>query len=97
MDRTLKAMSDRQDDANNHLSILASDRYHRGTNLITATETGYLYGNWQTISPLLPQQLLAQPLVQLVSDTILAGMPNLSVSSSTAAGVQLVTILLQVD
>ena len=97
MDRTLQAISDRNDDPNHHLSILDSDRYHRGTNLITATETGYLYGNWQTISPLLPKQLLAHPLVKLVNDTILAGMPNLSISSSTAAGVQLVTILVQVD
>ena len=98
MDRTLQAMSASKDnDPNHHLSILDSDRYHQGTNLITATETGYLYGNWQTISLLLPKQLLAHPLVKLVNDTILAGMPNLSVSSSTAAGVQLVTILVQVN
>jgi Protein of unknown function (DUF3352) len=45
MDSTLKAI-DRQ-------SILDSERYHQGTNLLTATATGYLYGNWQTILPLL--------------------------------------------
>jgi Protein of unknown function (DUF3352) len=97
MDQTLKTMSSSKDDPDHHLSILASDRYRRATNLITATETGYLYGNWQTISALLPQQLLAQPLVRLINHTILAGLPNLSVSSSTAAGVELVTILAQVD
>jgi Protein of unknown function (DUF3352) len=98
MDQTLKTMSPRQgDDPDQHLSILDSDRYHRATNLITATETGYLYGNWQTISQLFPKQLLAQPFVQLVSDTILAGMPNLSISSSTTAGAELVTILVQVN
>jgi hypothetical protein len=89
MDSTLKAI-DRQ-------SILDSDRYHQAANLLAATETGYLYGNWQTISSLLPKQLRAQPLLKSISDGILSGLPNLSVNSSTAAGVQLVSILFQVD
>ncbi len=89
MDSTLKAI-DQQ-------SILDSDRYQRGTNLLTATETGYLYGNWQTISPLLPKQLREQSLVKSLSDGILSGLPNISVNSYAEAGVQRVTLLFQVE
>jgi Protein of unknown function (DUF3352) len=89
MDRTLKAI-DRQ-------SVLDSDRYHQAANLLAATETGYLYGNWHMISSLLPRQLRENPLVKLVSDGILAGLPNISVNSSTEAGVQRVSLLLQVE
>jgi hypothetical protein len=97
MDSTLKAI-DKQ-------SILDSDRYHAGANLLTATETGYLYGDWRTISPLLPKQLREQSLVKLVSDGILSGLPNISISSSmlqrrgdaNESGIQQITLLFQVD
>jgi Protein of unknown function (DUF3352) len=89
MDRTLKAI-DRQ-------SILDSDRYHRATPLLTATSTGYLYGNWQTIEPLLPKQLRDRAVVKLVSKSLLAGLPNISVSHYLEAGVQRITLLFQVD
>jgi hypothetical protein len=89
MDSILKAIEKQ--------SILDSDRYRAGANLLTATETVYLYGDWRTISPLLPQQLREQSLVKLVSDGILAGLPNISASTSTAAGVQLFTLLFQVE
>ncbi len=89
IDMTFKAI-DKQ-------SILESDRYRAGANLLTATESGYLYGNWRTISRLLPKQFREQPVVKLVSDGILSGLPNISISSSTEAGVQLVTLLFQVD
>jgi Protein of unknown function (DUF3352) len=89
IDSTLKAI-DRQ-------SILASDRYHRAANLLAATETGYLYGNWQTISPLLPKQLREQSLVKLVSEGILSGLPNISINNSTQAGVRQISLLLQVE
>jgi hypothetical protein len=89
MDSTLKAI-DKQ-------SILESDRYHQAANLLAATETGYLYGNWQTISPLLPKQFREQSVVKLVSDGILSGLPNISVNSSTEAGVQQISLLLEVD
>jgi Protein of unknown function (DUF3352) len=89
MDATLKAV-DQQ-------SILDSDRYQRGANLLTATETGYLYGDWQTIQLLLPKQLQEQPLVKSVSDGILAGLPNISVSRYVEAGIQRITLLFQVE
>jgi hypothetical protein len=89
MDSTLKAI-DKQ-------SILESDRYQQGANLLTATETGYLYGDWRIMVPLLPKQFREQALVKLIGDGILAGLPNLSASSSIASGVQQITLLFQVD
>jgi Protein of unknown function (DUF3352) len=89
MDSTLKAI-DKQ-------SLLDSDRYQRGANLLAATKTGYLYGDWRTISPLLPKQLREQSFVKSVSDGILSGLPNISLSSSAEAGVQRVTLLFQVE
>jgi hypothetical protein len=89
MDSTLKAI-DKQ-------SILDSDRYHNSANLLAATETGYLYGNWQTISNLLPKQIRENSLVKSVSDGIFSGLPNISVNSSTEAGVQRVSLLFQVE
>jgi Protein of unknown function (DUF3352) len=86
MDATLKAV-DQQ-------SILDSDRYKSGANLLIATETGYLYGDWQTIKLLLPKQLQEQPLVKSVSDGILAGLPNISLSRYVEAGI---TLLFQVN
>lgn len=88
MDATLKAI-DKQ-------SILDSDRYQRGTNLLTATETGYLYGDWQTIRALLPKQLREQSSVKLFGDGILTGLPNISLSSYSEAGIERVTLLFQV-
>jgi hypothetical protein len=89
MDATLKAI-DRQ-------SILDSDRYQQGANLITATETGYLYGDWQTIRSLLPTQLRKQPLIKSFSDGIFAGLPNISLSRYVEAGIQRITLLFQVE
>ena len=89
MDATLKAV-DQQ-------SILDSDRYQRGANLLTATETGYLYGDWQTIQLLLPKQLQEQPLVKSFGDGIFAGLPNISVSRYVEAGIQRITLLFQVE
>jgi Protein of unknown function (DUF3352) len=89
MDRTLNAIDRR--------SILDSDRYHRATPLITATATGYLYGNWQTIEPLLPKQLRDRSVVKLVSKSLLAGLPNISISHYLEAGIQRITLLFQVD
>jgi Protein of unknown function (DUF3352) len=89
MDATLKAV-DQQ-------SILDSDRYQCGANLLTATETGYLYGDWQTIQLLLPKQLQEQPLVKLASDGIFAGLPNISLSRYVEAGIQRITLLFQVE
>jgi Protein of unknown function (DUF3352) len=89
MDATLKAV-DQQ-------SILDSDRYKSGANLLIATETGYLYGDWQTIKLLLPKQLQEQPLVKSVSDGILAGLPNISLSRYVEAGIQRITLLFQVN
>ncbi len=89
MDSTLKAI-DRQ-------SILDSDRYHQAESLITATSTGYLYGNWQTIEPLLPQQLRDRAVVKLVSKSLLAGLPNISISHYLEAGIRRITLLFQVD
>ncbi len=88
MDATLKAV-DRQ-------SILDSDRYQRGSNLLTATEAGYLYSDWQTIKSLLPKQLQEQPLVKSFSDGIFAGLPNISFSRYAEAGTQRITLLFQV-
>ncbi len=89
MDATLKAI-DQQ-------SILDSDRYQHGANLLTATETGYLYGKWQTIKQLLPTQLQEQPLVKSFSDGIFAGLPNISFSKYVEAGIQRITLLFQVE
>jgi hypothetical protein len=89
MDATLKAV-DRQ-------SILDSDRYKHGANLLTATETGYLYGKWPTIKQLLPTQLQVQPLVKSFSDGIFAGLPNISLSRYVEAGIQRITLLFQVE
>jgi Protein of unknown function (DUF3352) len=89
MDLTLKAI-DRQ-------SLLDSDRYHRATPLLTATATGYLYGNWQTIEPLLPKQLRDRSVVKLVGKSLLAGLPNISISHYLEAGIQRITLLFQVD
>jgi Protein of unknown function (DUF3352) len=89
MDATLKAV-DQQ-------SILDSDRYKSGANLLTATETGYLYGDWQTIKLLLPKRLQEQPLVKLASDGIFAGLPNISLSRYVEAGIQRITLLFQVE
>jgi hypothetical protein len=89
MDSTLKAI-DKQ-------SILDSDRYQQGANLLTATETGYLYGDWRTIAPLLPKQFREQSLVKLIGDGILSGLPHISASSSISSGVQQITLLFQVD
>ena len=88
MDATLKAV-DQQ-------SILDSDRYQRGTNLLTATETGYLYGDWQMIASLLPKKLQEQPLVKSFNDGIFAGLPNISFSRYAEAGIQRITLLFQV-
>ncbi len=87
MDITLKAI-DRQ-------SILDSDRYQRAETLLTATETGYLYGNWHTLKSLLPRQFREQSLVKLVSRAFLSGLPNISISHYIEAGVQRVTLLFQ--
>jgi Protein of unknown function (DUF3352) len=89
MDRTLKAIDRR--------SILDSDRYHRATSLITATSTGYLYGNWQAIEPLLPKQLRDRSVVKSVGKALLAGLPNISISHYLEAGIERVTLLFQVD
>jgi hypothetical protein len=89
MDATLKAV-DRQ-------SILDSDRYKHGANLLTATETGYLYGKGPTIKQLLPTQLQVQPLVKSFSDGIFAGLPNISLSRYVEAGIQRITLLFQVE
>jgi Protein of unknown function (DUF3352) len=89
MDSTLKAI-DQQ-------SILDSDRYLAGANLLTATATGYLYGDWRTMSHLLPQQFREQSLVKLIGDGILSGLPHISASSSISSGVQQITLFFQVD
>jgi Protein of unknown function (DUF3352) len=89
MDATLKAV-DQQ-------SILAGYRYQRGANLLTATEAGYLYSDWETIKLLLPKQLQAQPLVKSFSDGIFAGLPNISFSRYVEAGIQRITLLFQVQ
>jgi Protein of unknown function (DUF3352) len=89
MDATLKAV-DRP-------STLDSDRYQRGANLLTATETGYLYGDWQTIESLLPTKLQEQPLVKSFSNGIFAGLPNISFSRYVEAGIQRITLLFQVE
>jgi hypothetical protein len=89
MDSTLKAI-DKQ-------SILDSDRYHNSANLLAATETGYLYGNWQTISNLLPKQIRENSLVKSVSDGIFSGLPNISVNSYSEVGIQRVSLLFQVE
>jgi Protein of unknown function (DUF3352) len=89
MERTLKAI-DRQ-------SLLDSDRYHRATPLLTATTTGYLYDNWQTIEPLLPKQLRDRSVVKSVGKSLLAGLPNISISHYLEAGIQRITLLFQVD
>jgi hypothetical protein len=89
MDLTLKSI-DRQ-------SILDSDRYHQATPLLTATDTGYLYGNWQTIEPLLPKQLRDRAMVKLVSKSFLAGLPNISISHYLDVGIERITLLFQVD
>ena len=88
MDATLKAVDEQ--------SILASDRYARGTDLLTATETGYLYSDWETIKLLLPKHLQEQPLVKSFSDGIFAGLPNISLSRYVEAGIQRITLLFQV-
>ena len=88
MDGTLKAVEQQ--------SILDSDRYQHGSNLLTATETGYLYGNWQTIQRLLPKQLQEQPLVKLFSDSIFAGLPNISLSRYVETRIQRITLLFQI-
>ncbi len=97
MDSTLKAISHQQGSANDRQSILDSDRYHQAANLLAANETGYIYGNWHTISSLLPKQLRQQSLVKLLSDGIWSGLPNLSLNSSTTAGVRNVSLLFQVE
>jgi Protein of unknown function (DUF3352) len=89
MDSTLKAIDRR--------SIFDSDRYHQAEPLITATATGYLYGNWQTIEPLLPKQLRDRSVVNLVSKSLLSGLPNLSISHYLEAGIRRITLLFQVD
>jgi Protein of unknown function (DUF3352) len=87
MDSTLKAVAKQ--------SIFDSERYRRGKTLLAATETGYLYGNWQTISTLLPKQFRDRSLVKLVSESLLAGLPNISISHDIEAGVQRITLLFQ--
>jgi hypothetical protein len=77
-------------------SVLDSDRYRRASHLIAATETGYLYGNWQTIAPFLPQQLREQAIVKLLSRAVMSGLPNISLSSSnTSEGLPVTSLLLQ--
>ena len=88
MDGTLKAVEQQ--------SILDSDRYQHGTNLLTATETGYLYGDWHTIQQLLPKQLQEQPLMKLFSDGVFAGLPNISLSRYVETGIQRITLLFQI-
>jgi hypothetical protein len=88
MDSSLKAI-DRQ-------SILDSERYHRAENLIAATETGYLYANWQTISSLLPNHIRDRSFLKLLGDTLLSGLPNISISHDSKAGVQCITLLFQI-
>jgi hypothetical protein len=93
MDSTLKAIDGK--------SVLDSDRYHRAIDLIAANQTGYLYGNWDTIQSLLPKQ----PLIgwrslsngASLSEGIFSGLPNLSLNSYTEDGNQRITLLFQVD
>ncbi len=87
MDSTLKAI-DKQ-------SILDSDRYQHGANLLTANDLGYLYGNWQTIRPLLSPQLRQQSLVKSFSQSIFAGLPNLSIDRALEDGNQRISVLFQ--
>jgi hypothetical protein len=87
MDSTLKAVGKQ--------SILDSERYRSAKTLLAATETGYLYGNWQTISALLPKQFRDRSLVKLVSESLLAGLPNISISHDIQAGIQRITLLFQ--
>jgi Protein of unknown function (DUF3352) len=88
VDQTLKAI-DRQ-------SLLDSDRYHYAEPLITATATGYLYGNWHTISSLFPQQLREGSLFKLMSQAFLSGLPNISISNYLETGVSHITLLFQI-
>ncbi len=89
MDSTLKAI--------NKQSLLDSDRYHRAETLLTATETGYLYGNWHTIESLLPKQLREQSLVKSLIQAFRSGLPNISISNYIEAGVQRITLLFQIE
>ena len=89
MDGTLKAVEQQ--------SILDSDRYQHGANLLTATEAGYLYGDWQTIQQLLPKKIQEQPLMKLLSDGVFAGLPNISLSRYVETGIQRITLLFQVE
>ncbi len=85
MDSTLKAIDKK--------SLLDTDRYHQAIDLIAANQTGYLYGNWDTIQSLLPKQ----PLIRSIGEGIFSGLPNISLNSYTEAGTQRVTVLFQVD
>jgi hypothetical protein len=85
MDSTLKAIDKK--------SVLDTDRYHHAIDLISANQTGYLYGNWDSIQPLLPKQ----PLIKSFAEGIFSGLPNISLNSYTEAGTQRVTLLFQVD
>jgi hypothetical protein len=85
MDITLKAIDGK--------SVLDSDRYHRAIDLIAANQTGYLYGSWDTIQSLLPNQ----PLIKSFGEGILSGLPNLSLNSYIEDGNQRITLLFQVD
>jgi hypothetical protein len=88
MDSTLKAIEQQ--------SILDSDRYRRAAHLLTATETGYLYGNWNTIAPLIPLPIRKHEIFKLLSEGLLSGLPNISLSNSnTPAGLQIISLLLQ--
>jgi hypothetical protein len=85
MDSTLKAIDNK--------SVLDSDRYHHAIDLISANQSGYLYGNWHTLQSLLPKQ----PLLQSFAEGIFSGLPNISLNSYTENGTQRVTVLFQVD
>jgi Protein of unknown function (DUF3352) len=85
MDSTIKAIDKK--------SVLDTDRYHHAIDLISANQTGYLYGNWNTIQSLLPKS----PQIRSIGEGIFSGLPNISLNSYTEAGTQRLTILLQVD
>jgi hypothetical protein len=87
MDSTLKAIEQQ--------SLLESDRYRQATHLIAATETGYLYGNWHAIAPLLPKPIREQKILKLLSEAIFSGLPNISLSSTRSNDLPVTTLLLQ--
>lgn len=85
MDSAIKAIDKK--------SVLDSDRYNSAIDLINANQTGYLYGNWDTIESLLPKQQL----IKSFAEGIFSGLPNISLNSYIEAGTQRVTVLFQVN